>query len=168
MNRKIVTLLIVLIAAVSIASVCAVELTKENDFDGLFKMKVAEGDNFTNISDPNSNQAYGIAQSNMAYRNNNSTIYVFVYGNSGIKDAITVMSDGEIDFQYKKGLDLVKSEGDVSAFDANATLLDEPSEGSSVTLTTFAGVDDGGNLAVLVGGNDADLVKEYAKTIKFD
>ena len=50
MNRKILALLIVLIAAISIANVCAVELTKENDFDNIFKMKISDNDTFENLN----------------------------------------------------------------------------------------------------------------------
>lgn len=162
MNKKIVTLLIVLIAAVSIASVCAVELTEEKDFDGLFKMKVADGDNFTNMSDINSNKFSDIAGSNMAYKNANDTIIVFVYGNADVKSAINALTGGNIDFQYQHGVDLVKFDGNVAVFDSNITAQNQ-------NLTSFAGVDDGeGNIAVIICGQDADLVKEYAETIKFD
>ena len=60
MNGKILTLLIVLIAAVSMASVCAAELTKENDFDGLFKMKIAENETFNVTDNGNNFSSFGV------------------------------------------------------------------------------------------------------------
>ena len=58
MSKKILTLLIVLIAAISIASVCAAELTKENDFDGKFKMNITESSTFEQVVDDMGQNAY--------------------------------------------------------------------------------------------------------------
>ena len=44
MNKKILALLLVLIAVMSVATVSAVELTKSYDFDGNFTMKIADSD----------------------------------------------------------------------------------------------------------------------------
>lgn len=168
MNKKIVALLIVLIAAVSIASVCAAELTKEKDFDGLFKMKIAGNDNFTSLDDGSNANAYsGVAQSNAAYKNASNTLFVFVYGD-GMKQSIFYLTSGGIDFQYGKGTDLVKKDGDLTVFDGNLTVFNKSSD-LNVDLTKFAGVsNDKDELSVIVAGNDANLVKEYAKTIVFN
>ena len=167
MNRKILALLIVLIAAISIANVSAVELNETQDFDGLFKMNVSGNDNFTNISNPNSNDYSGIAQSNAAYKNSDDSIFVFLYG-AGIKDAISFLTNGDIDFQYGEGMDLVKTEGDLTVFEGNLSVLNQTSD-LDVNLTSFAGNSpDSDEFSVIVAGNDADLVKEYANTIEFN
>ena len=167
MNRKILALLIVLIAAISIANVSAVELNETQDFDGLFKMNVIGNDNFTNISNPNSNDYSGIAQSNAAYKNSDDSIFVFLYG-AGIKDAISFLTNGDIDFQYGEGMDLVKTEGDLTVFEGNLSVLNQTSD-LDVNLTSFAGNSpDSDEFSVIVAGNDADLVKEYANTIEFN
>ena len=167
MKKKILALLIVLIAAVSIANVCAAELNETQDFNGLFKMNVSSTDNFTNISDPNSNEHSGIAQSKLAYKNSNDSIFLFVYGD-GIKPSIMYLTDGGIDFDYGEGLDLVKTEGDLTLFEGNLTVLDQTSN-LYQNFTSFAGVsDDSDEISVIVAGNDDDLVKEYADTISFE
>ena len=77
MNRKILALLIVLIAAISIANVCAVELTKENDFDNIFKMKISDNDTFENLN--NGTDYTTLLQSKVAYKNNDGSIYVILH-----------------------------------------------------------------------------------------
>jgi hypothetical protein len=64
----------VFIAVISIASVCAVDLTKENDFDGKFKMNCTENTNFT-VSDRYSPEYV----SNQSWVNDNETMYVCYY-----------------------------------------------------------------------------------------
>lgn len=165
MNKKVITLLILLIAVISIASACAVELTKENDFDG-FKMKVNESDNFTNLSE--SDKFSGLAGSNAVYKNDDNSIFVFVYGND-LKKSIFYLTGGSIDFDYYKGTDLVKTEENLAIFDGNLNVFNQTSDNLNVNLTKFAGVGNGaGNLSVIVAGTDGDLVKDYAKTIKFE
>ena len=49
MNKKFFTLLAIFLVAISMASICAVELTKENDFDGKFKMNIKDNSTFEEV-----------------------------------------------------------------------------------------------------------------------
>ncbi len=161
MNKKILTLLAVFLVAVSLASVCAAELTKENDFDGVFKMKVAEGDNFTNMSDYQS--ASSFLHSSMAYVNDNETVYVFVFTGNTLESALNSMTLGDIDAQYGHKEGNVSKEGDLILFNKTPAMEEALKDYS---LDTFAGINDSNKqLTVFVGGNNPDLVKEYAETI---
>lgn len=160
MNKKILTLFVVFIVAISMASVCAIELTKENDFDGKFKMKVADGDNFTNMDD---SQSYSkLLQSAVAYNNSNNSIFVFVYGGN-INDALLAMTYGDIDSQYGVKNANYTTDGDLTLINKTPNMKD-PLKGYS--MNTFAGKSNN-KTTVFVGGDNATLVKEYAKTIKF-
>lgn len=162
MNKKIITLFVICAVAISMASVCAVELTKENDFDGIFKMKTAEGDNFTNMSDP---QSYAsVLQSGMAYQNANGTVYVFVFGGD-MGSALYFMSYGDIVVE-SEDCNITTTDGNLTVF--NKTPNMDPSI-KDYPITTFAGISSPDNkTTVFVGGNDTELVKEYAKTISFN
>ena len=160
MNKKMLTLLAVFLVAVSLASVCAAELTKENDFDGLFKMKVAEGDNFTNMSDGQS--ASSFLYSSMAYENSNQTVYVFVYAGRTLDGVLNSMTLGDIDPQYGTNGNITK-EGDLILFNKTPAMDDVLKD---YPIDTFAGITDSDKqLTIFVGGSDPELVKEYAKTI---
>ena len=162
MNRKILTLFAIFLVAVSMASVCAVELTKENGFDGLFKMKVADGDNFTNGD--NSQNYTKLLQSSAVYKNSNESVFVFVY-NGGINDALLAMTYGDIDAQYGVKKANFTTDGDLTLLNKTPGM---ESALKNYTLTTFAGVSNPNNqTTVFVGGNNDTLVKEYAKTIVF-
>ena len=154
MNRKILALLIVLIAAISIANVCAVELTKENDFDSIFKMKISENDTFENPS--SGNDYTTLLQSKVAYKNNDGSIFAFIY-DTGMNDAVFYSSYGEIeDFEI---------DGDLSIFNVSDKMKDEL--GGNVTVLAGKTSDDQ-TKTVLIGGSNETLVKEYANTIVFD
>ena len=153
MDKKILTLLAVFIVAISMASVCAAELTKENDFDGLFKMKIAENDNFTNMSDGQDYSTF--LQSKMAYKNGDGSIFAFVY-NDNVNQSIFYASHDKI-----QNFD---TDGDLSII--NAT--DDMSEELDGNVTVLAGKSNGDDsLTVFVGGTDENLVKEYSNTIEF-
>ena len=160
MNKKILTLFVVFIVAISMASVCAVELTKENDFDGKFKMKVADGDNFTKMDD---SQSYSkLLQSAAAYNNSNNSIFVFVYGGN-INDALLAMTYGDIDSQYGVKNANYTTDGDLTLINKTPNMNDPL---KNYSMNTFAGKSNN-KTTVFVGGDNATLVKEYAKTIKF-
>ncbi|WP_298522721.1 hypothetical protein [uncultured Methanobrevibacter sp.] len=161
MNKKILTLLAVFLVAVSLASVCAAELTKENDFDGLFKMKVPEGDNFTNMSDYQS--ASSFLYSSMAYENSNQTVYVFVYTGSTLESVLASMTLGDIDAQYGTNEGNITKEGNLILFNKTPAMEEALKDFS---LDTFAGINDSDKqLTIFVGGSNPELVKEYAETI---
>lgn len=154
MNKKILIFLAVFLVAFSLATVCAAELTKENDFDNLFKMKISESDNFTNMSDGQDYSTF--LQSKMAYKNENGSIFAFVYGDN-VKQSILYASQ-------KDGYPF-ETEGDLTII--NAT--DEMSKELGGNITVLAGksnTDD--SMTVFIGGNNETLVKEYANTIQFE
>ena len=160
MNKKILALLVVFFAAVSIASACAAELTNENDFDGLCKMKISPDDNFTQYGDPDAFSS--LLRSGVAYQNNDSTIFVLFFKDCGMDQCIYVMSDDTI-----KRDDLVK-EGDLTLFNATPE-MSSLMEGNNIT--TFAGVTgESGSYddTVIIGGTNETLVKEYASTVSFE
>lgn len=160
MKMKVLTLLVVFIVAVSMASVFAVELTKEQDFDGHFKMKVNEGDNFTSMGD---SQSYsGLLQSAAAYNNSNNSVFVFVYS-GGINDALLAMTSGDIDSQYGVKNANYTTDGDLTLINKTPNMKDALKDFS---INAFAGKSNN-KTTVFVGGDNATLVKEYAKTITF-
>ena len=159
MNKKILTLLAIFVVAVSLTTVCAVELTKENDFDSLFKMKISESDNFVKIGEPNSYSS--LLKSGVTYKNDNDTIFVLYFDDYGINQCIEIMSDAKFNND-----DLVK-EGDLTLFNATPEMENYM---DNYTITTFAGITgetDGHDSTVIIGGTNETLVKEYADTIEF-
>ena len=164
MNKKIIfSVLLVSVLAISIASICAADLSQSQDFDGLFKMKVTDSDNFTIVGDPQSYSS--LLNSRIAYANNDSSVYVLVY-DENIQRAVEMMSEEELSIINSASADNgVVKEGDLFIF--NST--DGMSKEMDGNVTTFVGVDSNQDpaLSVVVCGNDANLVKEYAKTIEF-
>lgn len=164
MNKKFLTLLAVCLVAISMASVCAVELTKENDFDGIFKMSIVDNDTFEQMDFGNSYT--GLLQSSAAYVNANNSTIVCIYADSNMDDALLAITYGGYDAQYGVNDANVTKEGDLALFnktpDMDADLKD-------YSINTFAGKSDSdGKLTVFVGGSDSELVKEYANTIVFE
>ena len=154
MNRKILTLLIVLIAALSIASVCAAELTKENDFDGKFKMNVSDNSTFKPVVDGTSNSPL---LSKQAW-SDNSTALVCLYD----KTIDNVVSELKSNSGY---MNAPKTEG-------NLTILEYSNygEGSSQAYAFhyFVGVSSPDKTkSVFVASNDLDMAKNYSNTVKF-
>lgn len=154
MNKKILILLAVFILAVSLASVSAVELTKENDFNGLFKMKVADNETFTPID--NNNTPFSALQSGAAFKNDNDTIFVFYYENE-LNDAIFYASEGNVtDFD---------SEGDLRIFNATEQMTQACGGNANVFVAKNPNME---KRTVIVGGTNETLLKEYAETLTFD
>lgn len=152
MNRKILTLLAIFLVAVSIASVCAVELTKENDFDGKFKMNIQDSDSVSELKDSLEDSQNG--------------------GNTYLSNASWKVNDNISVFFYEKAIDSVLSElksnsgfMDDPKTDGNLTILEDTAV-SEVGLKYFVGVSSG-DKTVFIGSNDLDAAKEYAKTISF-
>ena len=164
MDKKIIfPVLFISILAISMASICAIELNQNQDFNGLFTMKVNSNDNFTNVGNP---QDYSsLLNSKAAYKNNDSSVYVLVYDNN-IQTTVDMMSGGKLSIinSATPGNSVV-NEGNLYIF--NST--DEMSKEMGGNATFFVGVENNGDPArsVVVCGNDANLVKEYAKTIEF-
>lgn len=165
MDKKIFAILLLFLAVISIASVSAVDLTTEKDFDGLFSMKISGEDNFTQFGNP---QDYStIVKARAAYTNNDS-IFALVYEDN----LATVMSMVSED----KGVNSTE-DGNLLIFNATPAIeaaLDHQSslykiDGLKDKITTFAGTtNDDDTLTVFIAGNNATLVKEYAKTIEFN
>ena len=153
MNRKILAILVVFIAAVSIASVCADELTKEQDFDGKFKMNINETSNFVKVVDGVGTSALLSDQS----WSDNKTALVCYYD----KPIDNVVSELKSNSGYM----------DDPTTDGNLTILEYPDYGEGSTeeyaFHYFVGVSSPENSTVFIASNDLDLAKEYANTIKF-
>lgn len=153
MNRKILTLLIVLIAAVTIAGACAAELTKTNDFDGKFKMNISENSTFEQVVDGIGDNAY----LSDASWTDNQTALVCYYG----KDINSVLSELKSNSGF---MDDPKTEG-------NLTILEYPDYGEGGTeayaFHYMVGVSSPDKKTVFIAANDLNIAKEYANTIVF-
>jgi hypothetical protein len=164
MDKKIFATLLLFFAVITIANVSAVDLTTEKDFDGLFSMNVSEGDNFTQFGDPQ--EFSTIVKAKVAYSNNDST-FALVYTDN-LDTVISMISED-------MGVNST-NEGNLVIFNATPemeTALEQQSslyeiDGLKDKITTFAGTTNDDDLTVLIAGNNDTLVKEYAKTIKFD
>ncbi len=161
MNRKFLAILVVVIAICSTTTVFAVNLSDTHDFDGLFKMKVSNGDNFTKVDSP-------ILKANNFYKNANDTIFVLVY-DSDISAAVKEISKGNLSIVNSGVYNNtgVINEGKLYIFNSTA---DMSKDIGSYKINSFVGInkDKGTPRSVIVCGSDAKLVKEYANTITFD
>ena len=153
MNRKIITLLILLVAAVSIAGACAAELTKENDFDGKFKMNSTGNSTFEKVTDGIGLSAF---LSNQSWSDNKTALVC--YYEKAINDVLSELKSNS------GFINDPKTEG-------NLTILEYPNYGEGGTQAYafhyFVGVSSPENKTVFVASNDLDLAKEYANTIVF-
>ena len=166
MNRKILTLFAVFLVAISMASVCAVELSETHDFDGLFKMNIDVNDNFTNVSDLQDHSS--LFQSAMAYKNANESVFVLVYGDT-IESSIFFMSYGDIDYQTGDNLDAVKTEGNLTLLNITPRMESQKENYDITTLVGISSDDESSDpLTVFIGGNNETLLKEYANSIEFN
>ena len=153
MNKKILVLFSIFLVAILMASACAVDLTKENDFKGLFKMKVADNETFNPVD--NGNSPSSLLQSKMAFKNNNGTIYVFYYENE-LNDAIFYASQDNIT--------KFDSDGDLRII--NAT--EQMKQACDGKVTVLVGKNPNmEKRTVFVGGTNDTLLNEYAETINF-
>lgn len=165
MNKRIFSILLLFLAVISIASVSAVDLTTEHNFEGLFSVNVVDGDNFTQIGDP---QDYStLLNAKLAYKNNNESVFVLMYDDVGY--AVDYLTGGSRDYEEDGDLLILNTsaiEGDVNASSELYKI-----DGLNDKITCLAGSYLEGDrypYAVFIAGNDADLVKEYANTIKFN
>lgn len=154
MNKKILALLIVLIAAVSIASVCAVELTKENDFDGKFKMNMTENSTFEQVVDNMGQNAY---LSNQSWSDNETVL--ICYYEDAIDSLIPKLKSNTLFTNDPT------TEGNLTIFE-NPIYGDGSSE--SYSFKYFVGVSSPENKTVFIASNDLDSAKAYANTIVFE
>jgi hypothetical protein len=151
MNRKILTFLIVLIAGISIVSVCAVDLTKENDFDGKFKMNCTDNTTFAVT------QSYSPEfVSNQSWIDGDESMYVCYY-EEGMDNLIPILKSNTL------FIDEPKVEGNLTIFEDTTS-----PEGSSYAVKYFVGVSSPENKTVFVGCDNLDLAKECVNTIKFN
>ena len=151
MNRKILALLIVFIAAISIASVCAIDLTKENDFDENFKMNITDNETFSEITDGTSQGKFVSVKS----WTNNESVLVCYYEDAMDNVVSTLKSNTPF-------IGDPKTEGNLTIFEDTTS-----PEGASYSVKYFVGVSSG-DKTVFIGCEDLDNAKEYANTIKFD
>lgn len=161
MNQKIFAFLIVVIAICSTTSVFAVDLNDTHDFNGSFNMNVASDDNFTQVNSP-------ILKSVNFYKNTNGTIFVLVYNND-IKTTVNVISNGNLSI-INSAVDNdtgVINEGDLFIFNATENMTKDIGE-YNFTSFVVKGDEQDPPTTVAVCGNDINLLKEYANTIKFN
>ena len=152
MNRKILALLIICVAIVSVATVCAVELNKTHDFDGKFKMNITDGDNVKELADSLKDSKNGgdTYQSKSAWTVNGN-VSVFYY-----------------DTPMDKVVSVLKSNSgftDNPKNDKNLTIFTNP-ETNNYSFKYFVGVSSN-DKTVFVGSNDLNTAKDYANTIAF-
>lgn len=153
MNKKLLTLLIIFIAAISIASVYAVELTKENDFDGKFKMNSTNNNTFY---DKVVDIGAGEFVSNQSWTDNESLIVC--YYEEGMDDIVPVIKSNTL-FTEDPTV-----EGNLTIFEDTTS-----PEGAPYAVKYYVGVSSPDNTtSVFIGCDDLDLAKEYANTIVFD
>lgn len=153
MDKKIFALLIICIATISIASVCAVELNKSNDFDGKFKMNITSNDVVKVLNDSLQDSVNGgnTYQSKSAWTVNDN-VSVFYY-------------DGAMD----KTVSILKSNSgftDDPTTEGNLTIFTNP-EDEDYSFKYFVGTSSDKSNTVFVGSDNLDNAKEYANTIVF-
>ena len=153
MNKKILMLFAVFLLAISMASVCAAELTKENDFDGKFKMSISENSTFEEVVD-------GIGASALLSDkswSDNETAVVCYYD----KVMDNVLSELKSNSGY---MDDPKTEG-------NLTILESSDYGNGsekYSFHYFVGVSSPKNTTVFIASNDLNLAKDYANSVVFE
>ena len=154
MNKKLFTLLAIFLVAISMASICASELTKENDFDGKFKMNITDNSTFEEVVD---GIGSSVLLSNQSW-SDNETVVVCYYENpmdsvlSVLKSNSNYMDDPTIDGNLTILEDTLYNDGDTASY----------------SFKYIVGVSSPQNTTVFVACNDLDLAKEYANTIVFE
>lgn len=159
MDKKVLAILIVAIAICSTTSVFAIDLSDTQDFDG-FKMKVATNDNFTKVANP-------ILKANNFYKNANDTIFVLVY-DADVSVAVNEMSKGNLSIiNSASGKNGVINEDKLFMFNATDNMTKDIGD---YNITSFVAIEKGNNdpNCVVICGNDAKVVKDYAKTVVFN
>lgn len=153
MDKKILTLLAVFLVVISLASVCAAELTKEQDFEGKFKMNVYDNSTFSVVTDKMNESAL---LSDVSWGDFNNTLVCY----------------------YEQSMDDVLSElksnsgymGDPKT-DGNLTILEYNNYGEGSTqdyaFQYFVGVSSPENKTVFIASNDLDHAKDSANSIVF-
>lgn len=168
MDKKIFAILLLFLAVISIASVSAVDLNTKKDFDGLFSMKIADGDNYTQVGEPN---AYStLLGAKVAYKNTNDTVFVLAYDDN-VQQSLTYLTKDSGANEVKDGnLILLNATPDMEKI-IDAGSSEYKIDGLKDKINTFAGTSSGDehdDMTVFIAGNNATLVKEYAKTIEFN
>lgn len=154
MNKKFLTLLTIFLVAISMVSICAAELTKENDFDGKFKMNITENATFEEVVDGIGSSAL---LSNQSWSDNESAVVCY-YENpmdsvlSILKSNSNYMNDPTIEGNLTILEDTLYNDGDTASY----------------SFKYIVGVSSPKNTTVFVACNDLDLAKEYANTIVFE
>ena len=154
MNKKILVLLSVVIVAISLVSVCAADLSKENDFDGKFKMNVPDNSAFDEVVDGTGASAL---LSDKSWSDNQSILVCYY------EDAMdNVLSKLKTNAGYM----------DDPQKDGNLVILEYSDYGEAGTESYafhyFVGVSSPNNTTVFLGSNDLNSTKEYANTISFN
>lgn len=153
MNKKILVILIVLMAVVSVASVCASDLTKEQDFDGKFKMNISGNATFAPLT---KDLGGGEFVSNMSWTDNKTAIVC--YYESGMNEIVPIIRSNTLFLTEPK-------------VDGNLTIFEDTTsqDNAPYAVKYFVGVQSPDNkTSVFVASDDLNLAKEYASSISFD
>ena len=166
MNKKILTFLIIFIAAISMASVYAVETTNQ-DFDGLFKMDVPLNESFPNSSELNL-YSPGLCSSEQ-YGDDS----VLLGENSGVNDNITIYYYDESaitnDFEPGNTTNFV-----VTMLKSNSIYMDQPTVDEGLYIWNSDGKylvgipSDDDTQFVCIEGLNLDDLKTYAASLEFE
>ncbi|WP_405297778.1 hypothetical protein [Methanobrevibacter sp.] len=168
MDKKIFAILLLFFAIISIASVNAVNLTAEKDFDGLFSMKIVEGDNYTHVGEPNDYST--LLGAKVAYKNMNDSVFVLVFTDNVQQSLVYLTQDSGANGVKEDNLILFNATPEMEKI-IDAASSQYKIDGLKDKINTFAGTSSGDtqdDLTVFIAGNNATLVKEYAKTIEFN
>lgn len=168
MDKKIFAILLLFLAVISIASVSAVDLNTKKDFDGLFSMKIADGDNYTQVGEPNSYST--LLNAKVAYKNTNDTVFVLVY-NDNMQQSLTYLTKDSGANEVKDGNIVLLNATPEMEKVIDAASSEYKIDGLKDKINTFAGTSSGDtqdDLTVVIAGNNGTLVKEYAETIEFN
>ena len=153
MNKKILTLFAVFLITISLASVCAAELTKENDFDGKFKMNISKNATFNSLV---TDLGDGEFVSNCSWSDNESVMVC--YYEDGMDNLVPILKSNTLFIEDPT------VEGNLTIFEDTTS-----PENAPYGVKYFVGVSSPDNTtSVFVGCDDLDLAKEYANTIVFE
>ena len=162
MNKKILALLIVFIAAISIANIYAVETTNK-DFDELFKMDVPSSENFTNPCVEENQYAPDLC-ANVQFDGENFTIYY--YNDSSMSSDFDAENITDYLPQMLKSNSMYLDKPEI---DGNLYIWNNSIKGDSSSSNYLVGISsEDATQMVCLEGNNLDDLKTYANTVKFE
>ena len=163
MNKKVILILMIILALTSIMAVTSFK--SNQDFDGLFTMDIPAGQHFTDVAYCLPNGALGCSRE---YLNDNTgceleqdDIMIFYYNDS-------YLVEGESNAWQHAVNDLTTSYFYQVVQDDGNSLVLTNDLGMKVMPPYLVGVkNDDGSKAVFVGGHHLDDLKRYADSVEF-